>query len=186
MDVNIDGFLFNGDTRTCTLKPGVTSYTEVEIYSAWKKFALSNGQFLPMFDVEGSEETVILLFIRNDIFWTIKPPEENINVNISGNILARDPEGDPWKQKTNGTFNASIDVVRTLAGSSTSADVNITISHPVDWETVVSELCESQNEAFIDEDFSVFSNVDELEIEAVIEDGFEAIIEEEIYEASVC
>lgn len=94
--------IFNGTTLIATLESGVTSYTGDEIYADWKRHmrdSFSNMGFPPAFDTIVGGDTVDAatgeavdrqLFFRNDLGWRLRPPEEDIEITITGDLNARD------------------------------------------------------------------------------------------------
>lgn len=91
--------IFNGATTTIELESGVTSYDVADIYSRWKDWVLlsDNSKYLPAFRQVGGDPlgggvfTAVSTFIRNDYGWTIKPPEEDIQIVLRGNLYPEDP-----------------------------------------------------------------------------------------------
>lgn len=89
---------FDGPNLIITLAGGQTSVTAREIYSAWKVWASTadNAKFLAAFRVVGGDPLTVginagsYFFLRNDFGWRIKPPEENINIFLVGNIVPED------------------------------------------------------------------------------------------------
>ena len=87
---------FDGDNLLITLASGDTELdVQVELYSAWKRWQLSEPQnrgYPPAFRTIGGDELTpginagAYYFIRNDLGWRIKPPEEDINVVVIGNL----------------------------------------------------------------------------------------------------
>jgi len=79
-------------------------YTAQEIYQAWKDWARdgdgADTLWAPKaFDVVGGDDlgagkvSPPFFFLRNDLGWSIKRPEANIQPLIVGNLLPRDPNG---------------------------------------------------------------------------------------------
>jgi len=91
---------FDGPNKIITLSSGVTSVTVSEIYSRWKDWSLltDNAKYFPAFRVVGGDPlgggayAGINVFLRNDLGWRIKPPEQDIIINITGNLYFEDPD----------------------------------------------------------------------------------------------
>ena len=90
---------FNGDTLTITLASGETAVdAQVDLYSDWKEWFKTPGNAIyPLaFDTVGGDATTPTstvagyYFLRNDNGWRIKPPEEDIEIVIEGNLYPRD------------------------------------------------------------------------------------------------
>ena len=108
--------IFDGPNLTITLDSGVT---EVDVggnlYSEWKEWMLlsDNSKYPPAFRTIGGDpltpgiEAGAYFFIRNDLGWRIKPPEEDITIYIVGNIAPED-SALPIVIPTIGTFTATI------------------------------------------------------------------------------
>lgn len=117
---------FNGTTLRIALPPGQTAVdVREELYTAWKEFLLAdfpvNGAFPPAFSTEGGTTTVVgeasgrNYFLRNDLGWRIIPPEEDIEIVLSGNLFKTDQDLD-MILPTVGGFN----VLTTIQRSSLS------------------------------------------------------------------
>lgn len=104
---------FDGPTRLITLESGQTLVEVAEIYSRWKDWALLNPQFPEAFRQVGGDPlgggvfSGINTFIRNDLGWRIKPPEEDIIINLVGNLYPENPD-DPWRSPTAGSYDTAI------------------------------------------------------------------------------
>jgi hypothetical protein len=106
---------FNGVTRLITLETGITSYEVADIYSAWKAWVLvgDNAKYLEAFRVSGGDPlgggafAASNFFLQNQLGWRIKPPEQNINITLIGNLYPEDPNN-PWRQPTVGNYQTSI------------------------------------------------------------------------------
>ena len=91
---------FNGNALLINLPPAQTTVDiQTELYSAWKEFLLldpRNRRFPPAFATEGGTTTVPgevsgrNFFLRNDLGWRIKSPEEDIQIILAGNLFAAD------------------------------------------------------------------------------------------------
>lgn len=107
---------FDGPNTTITLASAVGEVGAAEIYSRWKDWvALSdNAKYLPAFRVLGGDPLTATLnagsyfFVRNDYGWTIKPPEEDIYIQITGNLYPEDTGGINILAPTTGNFNTDI------------------------------------------------------------------------------
>lgn len=107
---------FDGPNYLITLESGVTSVQAAEIYSAWKDWVLDsdNSKYLPAFrtiggdDLGGGVSLDGYFFLQNQHGWRIKPPEEDINILVNGNIYGENPAL-PIRTGTVGDFNTSID-----------------------------------------------------------------------------
>jgi hypothetical protein len=110
---------FDGVNLLITLETGDTEVdAQVDLYSDWKEWVLlsDNAKYPQAFDVTGGDPTSATqsiapyFFIRNDLGWRIKPPEEDIVISITGNLYARDSNL-PYLIGTTGSFNTSIRLV---------------------------------------------------------------------------
>ncbi len=107
--------IFDGPTKTITLSSGETQVAAGDIYSRWKDWvALSdNAKYLPAFRTIGGDPLSAIInagsyfFLRNDLGWRMKPPEEDITIYLSGNFVAQDSLIDAIIPTT-GAFTASI------------------------------------------------------------------------------
>lgn len=92
--------LFDGPTKIITLASATTSVLVATIYSRWKDWVklTDNAKFLPAFREVGGDplgggvQSGINIFLRNDLGWRIRPPEENIVITITGNLFGEDPD----------------------------------------------------------------------------------------------
>jgi hypothetical protein len=90
--------IFDGPNKVITLDT-LVSTTVAVIYSRWKDWAqiTDNTKFLPAFRVVGGDplgggvQAGINVFLRNDLGWRIRPPEQDIQIAINGNLYAEDP-----------------------------------------------------------------------------------------------
>lgn len=106
---------FDGANRKIVLETGVILVDVVaDIYSEWKEWKLlsDNAKFAPAFDVSiggnpvGGGQTVSpYVFMRNDLGWRIRPPEENIEITLVGNLFGAD-DTLPISTMTLGTFDS--------------------------------------------------------------------------------
>lgn len=105
---------FNGVTRTITLDAS-PSVSATEIYSRWKDWQQlsDNTKFLPAFSVVGGDPIspdaalAVNVFVRNDLGWRIAPPEQDIDIVITGNLYPSNPTL-PWRGSPTGDFQTSI------------------------------------------------------------------------------
>lgn len=108
---------FDGPTTTITLETGVTSVDALDIYSRWKDWVIlsDNAKYNQAFRVIGGDplgggiNAGSYFFLQNQFGWRIKPPEENIQIVIGGNIFAEDT-GSPVFIPTTGNFNTTINL----------------------------------------------------------------------------
>ena len=104
---------FDGPTRLITLEAGQTVVEVAEVYSRWKDWALLNPQFPEAFREVGGDPlgggaySGVNTFIRNDLGWRIKPPEQDIIVNLVGNLYPEDPN-QVWRSPTVGNYDTAI------------------------------------------------------------------------------
>lgn len=106
---------FDGPTTTITLASGDTAVEVVDIYSRWKDWVLlsDNSKYLPAFRETGGDPlgggvyAGVNVFIRNDYGWRIKPPEEDIVINLIGNLYPEDPLT-IWRLPTTGAYETAI------------------------------------------------------------------------------
>jgi len=86
-----------------------------DIYSDWKEWVKlsDNAKFTQAFDTTGGDPTrpgqtiSPYFFLRNDLGWRIRAPEANGEVNIFGNLFARD-FAIPVQENSVGAFNSLI------------------------------------------------------------------------------
>lgn len=100
---------FDGPNKIVQLDSAVTSYeAQVDLYSAWKNFVRigDNAKFLPAFDTTGGDplgggQTISgFFFLRNDLGWRIRGPDEALEIQINGDLFPRD-SGQPFFAQTN-------------------------------------------------------------------------------------
>lgn len=89
--------------------PSLGDYSsEIDLYSAWKRWARlgDNTKFLPAFEttggdpIGGGQEIEPYYFLRNDLGWRIRAPEADGQVVINGNLFPRDSTQDIFQQAT--------------------------------------------------------------------------------------
>jgi len=136
---------FDGTLRLITLESGVTEVdVQVDLYSDWKEWVVqgSNAMYPPAFSTLGGEplgggaSIAPYFFLRNDLGWRIKPPEEDIEITLDGNLFGYD-EDIPIFIMTYGTYDTVIRltvssqaIVNTVAvgsGLSTEQDERLTL-----------------------------------------------------------
>jgi hypothetical protein len=91
------------------------NYTVQFIYSRWKDWVYedTNAKYLPAFRQSGGDPLTpginagTYFFLRNDLGWRIKPPEENIEIFLDGNLAPEDA-GLPLTLPTVGAFSTAI------------------------------------------------------------------------------
>jgi hypothetical protein len=94
---------FDGDTLTITLDSAKTDLSvQDDLYSGWKNWQLddtkdvNNRKYPPAFRVVGGDDLTpgikagASYFIRNDLGWRIRPPEEDITIYAVGNLAPED------------------------------------------------------------------------------------------------
>lgn len=88
---------FDGPNLRIILDPGVTTLDAEDLYSRWKDWAkLSNNSRFPFAfadsfggnTLDDPLEAAPYFTLRNDFGWRIRPSEENINVLVTGNLVA--------------------------------------------------------------------------------------------------
>lgn len=112
---------FDGPNKVIVLASGATEVNVSEIYSRWKDWVQTsdNAKFLPAFREVGGDPlgggtfAAINIFIRNDLGWRVRPPEENINITLIGNIFPEDPNT-VWRCSPLGTFQTSINTTNSV------------------------------------------------------------------------
>lgn len=88
---------FDGANQVITLSSAGTYNVETDLYSEWKEWVLlsDNAKFLPAFDTTGGDsigsgqEIAPYFFLRTDLGWVIKAPEEDGEVLMLGNLFPR-------------------------------------------------------------------------------------------------
>jgi len=107
---------FDGVNKIITLDSGVTLVDASGIYSDWKEWVMlsDNAKYQPAFRVVGGDPVTATqnagsyFFLQNQYGWRIRPPEENIQVIISGNLVLED-NAIAWREPTIGSFNTGVD-----------------------------------------------------------------------------
>ena len=94
---------FNGEDLVVTLDTLTTEIAWQDIYSDWKDWMLtspSNLSYPQAFSTSGGEPLSTTLtagayyFLRNDLGWRIRPPEEDITILATGNLIPYDADID--------------------------------------------------------------------------------------------
>lgn len=107
---------FDGIDLVITLDSGVTSIDWIDLYSSWKNWLLESGTnrgYPQAFRTTGGDPLNALLnagsywFLRNDLGWRIRPPEENITILAAGNLAPEDADTDMFLP-TIGTYTTQI------------------------------------------------------------------------------
>ena len=90
---------FDGDNLRIIL-PSATASIDVEadLYSAWKEWVglHDNAKYQRAFDSTGgdpitdTENVAGYFFLRNDLGWRIRGPEEDATITLVGNLFGRD------------------------------------------------------------------------------------------------
>ena len=131
---------FDGANLVVTLDSGVTTIDiQDDLYEAWKDWMLespANRKYPVLFDILGSQvidlatgvDTGAIFFLRNDLGWRIKPPEEDITIYAIGNLAPKDSTL-PIIRATDGAYSAGVfglqpvvRVVNVEVGSGLSAE----------------------------------------------------------------
>ena len=108
---------FDGTTLTITLDSGITEIdVQDDIYEPWKDWMLAttvNRKYPQAFRSDGGNPLSSVLnqgsyfFLNNTAGWRIKPPEENITIYLTGNLVVEDTALEAFVP-TNGSYTASI------------------------------------------------------------------------------
>lgn len=106
---------FDGPNLTITLESGVTSLDWIDVYSDWKRWVNDGGgdPYPPAFRTVGGDPLSAVInagayfFLRNDLGWRIKPPEEDITILVTGNLALEDVNL-PSILPTTGNFTAAV------------------------------------------------------------------------------
>lgn len=94
---------FDGDELVITLDSGVTTIdVELDLYSAWKDWVLlsDNAKYPFAFRTVGGDPLTPGLsagsyfFLQNQVGWRIRPPEEDINIKVIGNLVGENSDED--------------------------------------------------------------------------------------------
>lgn len=106
---------FDGPNLIITLESGVTEIEWQDVYSDWKRWVNDGGgdPYPPAFRPDGGSPLTAIIdqgryyFLRNDLGWRIKPPEEDITILAAGNLALEDSSL-PSILPTTGAFTAAI------------------------------------------------------------------------------
>ena len=110
---------FDGDNLLIILPSATpTIDVQVDLYSDWKEWVKlsDNAKYPKAFDSEGGAPTTQteasgrFFFLRNDLGWRIRGPEEDATINLVGNLFGRDPTL-PVSVPTLGAFTQQINTV---------------------------------------------------------------------------
>lgn len=110
---------FDGTTLVITLDSGITAVNVADdLYKEWKLWQLAGNMRYPAaFSTEGGQATTAtgtvsaFYFLRNDVGWRIRPPEEDIEIFLEGNLYGTDPAL-PIRVMTIGNFNVLVAIDR--------------------------------------------------------------------------
>ncbi|MDX1493536.1 MAG: hypothetical protein R3253_05735 [Longimicrobiales bacterium] len=90
---------FDGENLLIVLDSGITEVdVEVDLYSDWKEWFKqgTNSRYPLAFRTTGGDPLTAALdlgayfFLRNDLGWRIRPPEEDITIVFTGNLAPED------------------------------------------------------------------------------------------------
>lgn len=99
---------FDGQNLKVQLSGSGTYDTQSDIYSAWKEWVAigDNAKYPPAFDTTGGDATgggqsiAPYFFLRNDLGWKVRAPEQDGEVTVQGNLFPRDPNLATFEQAT--------------------------------------------------------------------------------------
>ena len=108
-------FTFDGVNLRITLESGVPTLDALDLYSRWKDWVKTddNAKYPIAFfseggaPVTGATDQAAYIRLKNDNGWRLRPPEENINILVEGNLIPGDDTLD-MVVPTLGTFTALI------------------------------------------------------------------------------
>ena len=88
---------FDGVNKIINLPSTGSFDTEIDLYSDWKEWVTlsDNAKYLPAFDTTGGDdigsgqEIAPYFFLRTDLGWKIKAPEEDGDIVVQGNLFPR-------------------------------------------------------------------------------------------------
>jgi len=127
---------FDGDNLLIVLESGVSEIdAQVDLYSDWKEWFKTgtNSRYPVAFDTTGgdpvgpTQNVGRYFFLRNDNGWRIRPPEEDITINIIGGLYGRDDALD-LVVPTVGSYTVLVSVSRSALALEISAAPAITTS----------------------------------------------------------
>ena len=90
---------FDGPNLLITLEAAVNSVdAQIDLYSDWKEWFKTPGNEVHYFafsteagnPTSPTQNLAPAFFLRNDLGWRIKPPEEDIEISIVGNLYQQD------------------------------------------------------------------------------------------------
>lgn len=134
---------FDGDNLIITLDSGVTDVdVKADLYSEWKEWQLigSNIKYPNAFRTIGGDPLTpginagAYFFIRNDLGWRIKPPEEDITIYVVGNLAPQDSSL-PILIPTTGNFRV---LVAGLQPITQSVEAVLTLQQEVSYDGAVA------------------------------------------------
>lgn len=122
---------FDGNNYLIIVNNGITALdVKVDLYSDWKEWVVQgdNSKYYPAFRTVGGDplSTTVSLgdyyFLQNQVGygWRIRPYEGNHTLNITGNLVAEDPDYSMFVS-TQGAYNVQV----RLTTSSLTQTVNI-------------------------------------------------------------
>jgi len=99
---------FDGQNLKVQLSGSGSYDTQSDIYSAWKEWVAigDNAKYPPAFDTTGGDATgggqsiAPYFFLRNDLGWKVRAPEQDGEVTVQGNLFPRDPNLATFEQAT--------------------------------------------------------------------------------------
>jgi len=137
---------FDGEALIITLDSGVTEIdSSADLYKEWKLWALDgNLRFPEALQTSGGEDVIpgslssgAYFFLQNQHGWRIRPPEEDINIAVTGNLIAADNTL-PIIIPTIGDFTVLITGLQPITQS--VAPLNEKISHIEQWVWIDTSL----------------------------------------------
>lgn len=147
---------FDGLNKIITLDSGVIDVDAIDIYSEWKEWVIvgTNSAVEAAFRVSGGDDIDIVkgitagsyFFLQTQYGWRIRPPEEDIRININGNIYPEE-SGVAIDIDTIGDFNTGIrlstssltETVTIVSGSGVTEQDKADIAVLV-WQQVLSNF----------------------------------------------
>ncbi len=131
---------FDGPNTTITLDTGVTTVSVAGLYSDWKEWVAlaDNAKYAQAFRVIGGDplgggiSAGSYFFLQNQKGWRIRPPEEDIILELQGNLFGESTV-DPIIIPTIGAFNTQVrlstssltQVVESTDASAITADLDV-------------------------------------------------------------
>ncbi len=131
-------FTFDGPNRRVLIdaEVGDSSFTPVEVYSAWKAWVVAgNAQYEQAFsesvggnDLGGGASLDAYIFLRNDLGWRIRPDARDHVLTVDGNLFGADtgapvfiPPSSPATVQIERSFSARALAVEGGGGGGASA-----------------------------------------------------------------